>query len=98
MHTFKYRPRTRQRVSTILSAFASVRMVLESKKELPFLVSESPNDRFVISVNVPIPSPAASPPNVTRRLILVAGTFLCLEVAESCWNLKYRTTTESQVH
>jgi len=91
--SFSAAPLTLQSVSTILSAFASVRKGLESNRELfslPLALGLTrPRDLLVISVMAPNPKPAARPPYETNRLILVAGTFLCLEEAESCWLRKY---------
>jgi hypothetical protein len=76
------------KVLTILSAFASDKKTLSSA--LPTLGSSfvSPKDLLVTSATVPIPNPAAKPPNDTMRAIRDEGTFLCLAVTLSCKNMK----------
>jgi hypothetical protein len=71
-------------VLTILSAFASDKKTLSSAFPTDGSSFVSPKDLLVTSAIVPIPSPAAKPPNDAMRAIRDDGTFLCLAVALSC--------------
>jgi hypothetical protein len=82
-------PLTLHKVLTILLAFASVKKTLSSAL-LTFGSSfVSPKDLLVTSAMVPIPNPAAKPPNDTIRAIRDEGTFLCLAIELSCKDMTY---------
>jgi hypothetical protein len=85
-------PLTLHKVLTILSALASDKKALSSAPPTLGSSFASPKDLLVTSATVPIPNPAAKPPNDTMRAIRDEGTFLCLAVTLSCKYMKHITS------